>query len=162
MRSLRVHGKNSHKYDNARIGVNARLDTLQAAILHAKFDIFPEEVKLRNQVARRYGELLSSRTSVRTPQVPEGLKSVWAQYSVLVEDGEERSLLQAKLKAAGIPSAIYYPKPLHLQGAFSYLGYGKGDFPVSELVSERIFSLPMHPYLTREDQQRIAEALSGQ
>jgi len=154
LRSIRVHGQGSDKYENIRIGINGRLDTLQAAILLAKFAIFPEELELRQQVARLYNELLAGKATI--PQVPKGYRSAWAQYSILVEDGAERSARIAKLKEAGIPTAIYYPKPLHLQTAFTDLGYKKGDFPVSEDCARRIFSLPMHPYLTAEDQRRIA------
>jgi len=160
IRSFRVHGKGHHKYDNTRIGINGRLDTLQAAILLAKFDIFPEEVGLRQQVSQRYSQLLSDDScSIIPPYVPKGYTSAWAQYSVLAKDGEQRSILQDSLKEAGIPTAIYYPKPLHLQTAFASLGYKEGDFPVSKDCSSRIFSLPMHPYLSIEDQQRIAQIL---
>jgi dTDP-4-amino-4,6-dideoxygalactose transaminase len=161
MRSLLVHGKGIHKYDNARIGINGRMDTLQAAILHAKFDIFPEEVELRNKVAQRYSELLSSYSILHAPGISEGYKSVWAQYSILVEKGEHRSVIQDKLKNESIPTAIYYPKPLHLQTAFKSLGYTKGDSPISEDCAERIFSLPMHPYLTEQDQLQIAGIING-
>ena len=156
MGSLRVHGKGHHKYDNVRIGFNGRLDTIQAGILLAKFDIFPEEIELRQQVADRYTALLNPLSNILTPTVPQGYKSAWAQYSVLAADDRQRTDLQNKLKEADIPTAIYYPKPLHLQSAFSELGYRKGDFPISEEICERIFSLPMHPYLTEEAQQKIA------
>ena len=154
LRSIRVHGQGSDKYENIRIGINGRLDTLQAAILLAKFAIFPEELELRQEVARRYNELLADR--VKTPEVPNGYRSAWAQYSILVRDGALRTSRIAKLKEAGIPTAIYYPKPLHLQTAFAGLGYQEGDFPVSEDCARRIFSLPMHPYLAAGDQRRIA------
>jgi UDP-2-acetamido-2-deoxy-ribo-hexuluronate aminotransferase len=154
LRSIRNHGQGSDKYENVRIGINGRLDTLQAAILLAKFAIFPEEIDLRQEVARRYSELLAG--CVATPEIPEGYKSAWAQYSLLVRDSAERSELMAKLKDAGIPTAIYYPKPLHRQTAFAGLGYKEGDFPVSEDCARRIFSLPMHPYLAAADQRRIA------
>jgi UDP-2-acetamido-2-deoxy-ribo-hexuluronate aminotransferase len=159
LRSLRVHGQGSDKYENARIGINGRLDTLQAAILLAKFEIFPEEIGLRQGVAADYNELLAG--IVATPQVPEGYRSAWAQYSILARDDAERTAFMAKLKAAGIPTAIYYPIPLHLQRAFASLGYREGDFPISEDCARRIFSLPMHPYLAAEDQQRIADTLRG-
>ena len=162
MRSVRVHGKGSHKYDNARIGINGRLDTIQAAILNAKFDIFPEEVDLRQQVASSYADLFSPLTSnkaIQIPQTPRDTRSAWAQYSVLAKDEEHRSSLQAKLKAEGIPTAIYYPTPLHLQTAFESLGYKESDFPISEDYSNRIFSLPMYPYLPKEDQRKIAETI---
>ncbi len=159
LRSLRVHGQGSDKYENARIGINGRLDTFQAAILLAKFEIFPEEIGLRQEVAMRYRNVLDG--VVATPQVPEGYRSAWAQYSVMTRDSAERAAFTAKLKAAGIPTAIYYPIPLHLQRAFASLGYRDGDFPISEDCARRIFSLPMHPYLTAEDQRRIADTLRG-
>jgi len=157
LRSIRVHGQGSDKYENVRIGINGRLDTLQAAVLMAKFAIFPEEIEQRQVVAGRYGELLAG--AVKTPEVPEGYTSVWAQYSVLARDSAERATLMAGLKEAGIPTAIYYPKPLHLQGAFTGLGGREGSFPVSEDCAGRIFSLPMHPYLAADDQRRIAAIL---
>jgi dTDP-4-amino-4,6-dideoxygalactose transaminase len=160
--SLRIHGKGTHKYDNVRIGTNGRMDTLQAAVLLAKFEIFPEEIELRGQVARRYTRLLSRQSEVQVPAVPQEMESAWAQYSVLARDENHRTRLQAKLKEAGIPTAIYYPKPLHRQTAFKFLGYRNGDFPVSEDFSGRIFSLPMHPYLSADDQERIAEILINQ
>lgn len=159
MESIRVHGKGHHKYDNVRIGVNGRLDTLQAGILLAKFDIFPEETALRQQVAQRYTERLSHYLSPITPYLPPDTKSAWAQYSILAKDSAQRTALQNKLKEVQIPTAIYYPKPLHLQSAFSDLGYKNGDFPVSEDCSDRIFSLPMHPYLAEEDLKKIAEII---
>ncbi|MEN6623379.1 MAG: DegT/DnrJ/EryC1/StrS family aminotransferase [Smithella sp.] len=161
MESVRVHGKGSDKYDNIRIGINGRLDTLQAAILLAKFDIFPEEVELRDKAANFYTQALSGISSLKTPYVPSEYTSVWAQYSLLAENEQKRASLQKKLQEEKIPTAIYYPKPLHLQSAFGYLGYKKGDFPVSENCAERIFSLPMHPYLTEQDQETIAVNLKG-
>ncbi len=150
MRSIRVHGQGTHKYDNVRIGINGRLDTLQAAILLAKLDIFDQEVMARQKVAQRYSAGLKE--VVEVPYVTPECTSVWAQYSVLSDHRED---LQAKLKAAGIPTAVYYPLPLHLQGAFTHLGHKPGDFPVSEQAAQRIFSLPMHPYLTEDDQEKI-------
>ena len=159
MRSIVVHGKGTYKYDNARIGLNARLDTLQAAILLAKFDIFPEEIELRQKVAQRYTELISPCSTLYAPCVPGGYKSAWAQYSVLAKSEEMKAAFQGRLKENGIPTAVYYPKPLHLQSAFSYLGYKVGDFPVSEDCSRRIFSLPMHPYLEDKTIERICRVL---
>jgi len=160
IQSLRVHGKGHHKYDNERIGLNGRLDTIQAAILLAKLSIFPEEVKMRQKVAQRYNDLLNcSSTFIVPPCILEHSTSVWAQYSVLAKDERHRSTLQALLKEKSIPAAIYYPKPLHLQEAFNSLGYREGDFPTSEDYSKRIFSLPMHPYLEKKDQERIAKIL---
>jgi dTDP-4-amino-4,6-dideoxygalactose transaminase len=161
LESLRVHGKGHHKYDNVRIGVNGRLDTLQAGILLAKFDIFPEEIEMRQQVAYKYSSLLNSFSAVQVPSIPQGYKSAWAQYSLLANDEQQRTEIQSRLKDAGIPSAIYYPKPLHLQSAFSSLGYKDGDFPISEDCSRRIFSVPMHPYLAEDDQEKIAQILGN-
>jgi dTDP-4-amino-4,6-dideoxygalactose transaminase len=161
MESVRVHGKGDHKYDNVRIGINGRLDSLQAAILLAKFDIFPEEIELRQQVANRYATLLGADPQIKVPSIPSGATSAWAQYSILAADENQRSALQNKLKEAAIPTAIYYPQPLHLQSAFSSLGYQKGDFPISEDCAQRIFSLPMHPYLTEEDQKKISSSIGS-
>ncbi|MDA8123798.1 MAG: DegT/DnrJ/EryC1/StrS family aminotransferase [Deltaproteobacteria bacterium] len=157
LRSIRVHGQGSDKYENVRIGINGRIDTLQAAIVQAKFEIFPDEIALRQEVAARYNELLTG--IVETPTVPEGYCSAWAQYSVLARNAEERDAMQASLKKAGVPTAIYYPKPLHRQGAFASLGCPAGAFPLSEDCAARIFSLPMHPYLAEADQRRIAALL---
>lgn len=161
MESIRVHGKGGHKYDNVRVGINGRLDTLQAAILLAKFDIFPQEVELRQNVVRCYTKLLTPHSSLLTPHVPEEYKSVWAQYSLLAKDEAHRTGVLKKLQDHKIPTAIYYPKPLHMQMAFEYLKYKTGDFPVTEDTAKRIFSLPMHPYLTAEEQTRIAETMDN-
>lgn len=161
IRSLLVHGKGADKYDNVRIGINGRLDTFQAAILLAKVDIFPEEVKMRDGAAEIYSGLLGPGSAVVSPFIPGAMRSVWAQYSVLAKDGNHRTLLQKKLQGNKIPTAIYYPKSLHLQTAFASLGYKKGDFPVSEDIAGRIFSLPMHPYLDEQDQRQIAEIING-
>lgn len=156
--SIRAHGSGSDKYDNVRLGINGRLDTLQAAILLAKFEIFPEEVALRQQVVGRYTDLLAKSGIVKCPVVAPGVLSVWAQYSLLAM---QRDKVLEALKAKGIPTAIYYPIPLHLQGAYRYLGYGPGAFPVCERIAGSIFSLPMHPYLQHRDQQVIAETILG-
>jgi len=158
MDSIRVHGKGNHKYENVRIGINGRLDTLQAAILIAKFGIFAEEIELRQKVAAGYTVALQE-SPVTPPYIPGGYKSSWAQYSILAKNDKHRSTLQAKLKDTGVPTAIYYPKPLHLQTAFSYFGYRQGDFPISEDCASRIFSLPMHPYLKPADQDKIVHLL---
>ena len=154
LRSIRVHGQGKDKYENVRIGLNGRLDTLQAAVLLAKLEIFDQEVVDRQRIAQQYSQALNA--SVEVPSVAPDCTSVWAQYSVL---SEHRELLLKKLQEAQIPAAIYYPVPLHLQGAFAHLGYQAGDFPVSENASRRIFSLPMHPYLGQADQERIVQAL---
>jgi UDP-2-acetamido-2-deoxy-ribo-hexuluronate aminotransferase len=159
LRSIRIHGKGTDKYDNVRVGINGRLDTLQAAILLAKFSIFQEEIGLRHKVAERYNELISGISSLVPPRVPSHSTSVWAQYSVLAKNGDHRDRFQRDLQKTGIPTAVYYPKPLHMQTAMAHLEYHTGDFPVSEEVATRIFSLPMHPYLAADDQKKIVEAL---
>ena len=154
LKSIRVHGKGKDKYDNIRIGLNARLDTLQAAILLPKLRAFIQyEFAVRNKFAETYTKGLES--ILKTPTIPDGMTSSWAQYSVLAGDEEERTMLQEKLKESGIPTMIYYCKPLHLQDAYANLGYKKGDFPVTEDVCSRIFSLPMHPYLTEDIIEKI-------
>ena len=154
LKSIRVHGQGANKYENVRLGLNGRLDTLQAAILLVKLEIFDQEVADRQKVAQRYSDGL--RNVVEVPYVSPQCTSVWAQYSVL---SDHRGELQRQLQDAGIPSAVYYPLPLHRQGAFAHLGYKAGDFPVSEHAAGRIFSLPMHPYLTEKDQKRIISVL---
>lgn len=160
MASLRVHGKGTDKYDNVRVGLNARLDTLQAAILIEKLAIFPDEIIARNRVADRYTAGL--RDVIATPHVPAGITSVWAQYTLIAASEEARAAIQAKLKAAGVPTVVYYPKPLHQQTAYrdyptatclreagASLRHRQagGALPVCEDLSRRVFSLPMHPYL---------------
>jgi len=159
LESIRVHGKGSHKYDNVRIGINGRLDTLQAAIVLAKFEVFPEEMDRRQEVARRYTEAIRDIPGLETPFIPEGYRSAWAQYSLLAKDEAHRAFLQKGLQEQGIPTMIYYPRPLHLQTAFSFLGYKEGDCPASEDCAVRTFSLPMHPYLTEEQQAFVMKAL---
>lgn len=156
MRSLRVHGQGGNKYDNVRVGLNARLDTLQAAVLLAKLPEFSKELSARRRVAAIYGEALYDVVSV--PAVPEGLASAWAQYSILVP-GHGRDAVIAKLREAGVPSMIYYPKPLHLQEAYADLGYGVGDFPASEQAAHDIMSLPMHPYMEDAQAMEITAAV---
>jgi dTDP-4-amino-4,6-dideoxygalactose transaminase len=157
--SIRVHGKGKDKYDNIRIGINGRLDTLQAAILIPKLEIFPDELQKRRVAAENYTTLLAG-GPLTLPKIPDGYQSAWAQYSVLAADGREREAIQAKLKEKGVPTAVYYPTPLHLQTAFADLGYKAGDLPVSEDVASRIFSLPMHPYLTIEAQKKIGKIIA--
>lgn len=154
--SIRVHGSGSDKYNNIRVGLNGRLDTIQAAVLLAKFEIFDEEIGLRQKVAKRYNEELKD--SVKVPEVEDHNISAWAQYAML---HPERDKVIEKLKAEGIPVAIYYPIPLHLQEAFSHLGLKKGDFPVSEKSADEIFSIPFHPYLNKEDQDKIIQAIKA-
>ncbi len=156
LKSLRVHGKGVDKYDNVRIGLNSRLDTLQAAILLEKFTVFPGEVRSRNLVARRYIEALSEDFIV--PHVPEGFLSSWAQFTVRSNTEFSRQQYMDALKASGIPTAIYYGKSLHRQQAFA--DSGVVSMPVSERMESEVFSLPMHPYLSSLDQRQIVKALS--
>ncbi len=158
MDSIRVHGKGSDKYDNIRIGINGRMDTIQAAILLTKLNIFNNELDIRDQVAGKYRALLSPQYQVQA--VPKDYRSAWAQFSIVTDDENHRKRLMSKLKDDGIPTAIYYPLPLHLQKAFSHLGYTQGDFSISESISQRIFSVPMHPYLTEEEIKRISDVLT--
>jgi dTDP-4-amino-4,6-dideoxygalactose transaminase len=157
LRSLRMHGRGRDKYDNVEVGYNSRLDTLQAAILIEKLAAFPSELEKRQEVARRYAAALDGIVTV--PLIPPSMASSWAQYSVLANDGEDRDRLIASLTSAGIPSIVYYAKPLHLQPALSSLGAREGDFPVAEDIACRILSLPMGPYLSEQDQGRVIAAI---
>jgi dTDP-4-amino-4,6-dideoxygalactose transaminase len=165
LRSIGVHGKGSHRYDNVRVGINGRLDTLQAAVLIAKFDLFQKEIQLRDVVANLYAELINASNQTMTgplltiPKAPTGYESVWAQYSLLAKDEEHRSVILKSLQENKIPAAIYYPIPLHRQTAFAQLDYGPGSFPISEDAAQRIFSLPMHPYLKVPVQEKIVQAI---
>jgi len=152
-----VHGQGTDKYDNVRIGMNARLDTIQAAILIEKLLIFADEIAARDRVAARYGELLSDIVDI--PEVAEGLTSVWAQYTVRLPSGCNRDAVAARLKAEGIPTAVYYAKPLHLQIAYRDYPVAGNGLPVSERLAGQVLSLPMHPYLDEPTQQRIAHSL---
>jgi dTDP-4-amino-4,6-dideoxygalactose transaminase len=153
LRSLRMHGQGADRYEHPRIGLNSRLDTIQAAILLEKLKIFPEEVKMRQRVATRYDTALAS-NRIRTPVVIEGAQSVWAQYTIQVDN---RAKLQADLKNQGIPTVVYYPIPLSRQMA--YAQFPSAPIPNSEKLSERVVSLPMHPYLDEKTQNRIIEAV---
>jgi dTDP-4-amino-4,6-dideoxygalactose transaminase len=154
MRSLRVHGQGSDKYDNVRIGMNARLDTLQAAILLEKLAVFPDEIVARDRVAARYNASLADVVAV--PHVPEGLTSVWAQYTVRALD---RDGLSRRLAAAGVPTAVYYRKPLHWQQAYAQFPVAEGGCHVAERLSEEVLSLPMHPDLDDATHERIVTAV---
>ncbi|MHB2168607.1 DegT/DnrJ/EryC1/StrS family aminotransferase [Alsobacter sp. R-9] len=156
LRSLRVHGQGSDKYDNVRIGMTARLDTIQAAILIEKLAVFADEIEARNRVAARYSAALGDVCTV--PHVPAGNVSVWAQYTILV-DGDRRDAVAATLKAAGVPTAVYYPMPLHRQVAYRRYPVAGNGLPVSEDLSRRVLSLPMHPYLDEATQDRIIDAV---
>jgi dTDP-4-amino-4,6-dideoxygalactose transaminase len=156
--SIRVHGKGTDKYDNVRIGINGRLDTLQAAILIEKLAIFPEEIELRQVVAKRYQELLGGRNDIVLPSIPAGTQSVWAQYTMRV-DHRRRAQIAKSLGEAGVPTAIYYPKPLHHQTAYRSYPVPANGLLRSERLSAEVLSLPMHPYMTMESQHRVADAV---
>ena len=155
LRSLRMHGQGSDRYDNIRIGLASRLDTIQAAILIEKLKIFPDEIEARDRVARRYSEGLAG--IAITPTVPAGSTSVWAQYTIRVAGGR-RDKLAAALKAEGIPTAIYYPIPLHRQHAYKHYPVGKGGVAVSDRLAAEVISLPMHAYLDAPTQDLIIDA----
>jgi len=154
LRSIRMHGQGADRYENVRIGVNSRLDTIQAAILLEKLKIFPEEIERRDTIARRYNEALGQSNSIRVPHVIEGARSTWAQYTIQVPD---RAKLQADLKAKGIPTAVYYPIPLSAQKG--YAQFPSAPTPASDRISKTVVSLPMHPYLDAPTQDRIVEAV---
>jgi len=154
LRSIRMHGQGTDKYENVRIGVNSRLDTIQAAILIEKLRIFPEEIEMREAVARRYNSGLSASNRIRVPHVIAGAQSTWAQYTIQVPD---RAKLAADLKAKDIPTAVYYPIPLSRQKGYAH--YPSAPIPVSEQLSKSVISLPMHPYLDAPTQDRIIEAV---
>lgn len=156
VRSLRVHGGGRHKYDNVRIGINGRLDTLQAAVLLEKLAIFPDEIAARNRIARTYEELLPH--GFMRPAVLSGVQSVWAQFTVRMRD---RDAWSARLKAVGIPTAVYYPRPLHRQPAYREFPTAATGLPASETLAETVLSLPMHPYLSDDDLAMIAAAFGS-
>ncbi len=157
--SFRVHGKGKHKYYNERIGLNSRLDTLQAAILIEKLAIYANEIEARQIVAGRYTDGFSGQ--YETPHVPEGLTSIWAQYTLKMKDTAEREALQARASAAKVPTVVYYPVPLHRQTAYSAFPADPAGLTVSDDLAGRVVSLPMHPYLGTQDQDRIIAAVIG-
>lgn len=157
--SLRVHGKGSMKYDNIRVGLNSRLDTLQAAILLPKLSAFDVENAHRNGAAEKYAFQLKDRFAV--PVIPEGFHSSFGYYTLRAKDEAQRTRAMDALKAAGVPSIIYYPRPLHLQKVYAPLGYKEGDLPVAETLSKTVFSLPMHGYITDEEIDYICGVLTG-
>ncbi len=160
MKSIRVHGSSSDKYENIRIGINGRLDTFQAAILLEKLEIFDNEIMLRKKIADYY--TLNIISKLKKPLIPNEYVSSYAQYSLLANSNEERNKKMAYLKSKDIPTMIYYKKPLHLQKAFNSLNYSVNDFPIAESISNSIFSIPMHPYLTRNQQDRIIGAINDE
>jgi dTDP-4-amino-4,6-dideoxygalactose transaminase len=159
VKSLRFHGKGSDKYDNVRIGVNSRLDTIQAAILLEKLAVFGWEIEARNRVAARYTAALGDVVDV--PRIPNDLVSTWAQYTVTLRDGTDREAVQAALKEQGVPSTVYYPRPLHGQSAFDGSLTDAKGMTVSDALAGRVLSLPMHPDLTEPDQDRVIDAVKG-
>ena len=154
LRSLRVHGKGTDKYDNVRIGLNSRLDTLQAAVLLVKLRHFDSELKAVDRIARRYNELLQGKAIL--PTLPDGVSASWAQYTIQVE---QRDALRSKLLEAGIPSAVYYPRTMQRQSAFAAIGHLQQPCPVADRLTERVLSLPMHPYLTDEEMELVARTI---
>lgn len=158
LKSFRVHGKGDNKYDNVRLGLNSRLDTIQAAILKVKLQAFIEhELEDVNRVFQLYNEKLKN--VVEIPVIPEGFYSSFAQYTLKLKSKEQRDELQAKLKEQGIPSMIYYVKPMHKQGAFSGLEFDERDFEVTNVLCDTVLSLPMHPYLSESEVEVIAESV---
>ncbi len=163
MSEIRVHGQD-RRYHHPRLGINGRLDTLQAAVLLAKMDIFEEEVALRARLGERYTALIEEafdgvseeRHRVATPAIASDCTSVYAQYTVEVSD---RAKVEREMKARGIPTAVHYPVPLHLQPVFANLNQGEGAFPCAEAAAARVISLPMHPYLTEDQQAAVVKAL---
>lgn len=154
LRSIRNHGQGADKYENVRIGVNSRLDTIQAAILIEKMKIFADEIDLRDKIAKRYNDKLGRSNRIRVPRVIEGATSTWAQYTIQVPD---RDRLGTDLKAKGVPTAIYYPTPLSKQKGYAH--YPSAGTPVSEKIGKTVISLPMHPYLDEATQDTIIEAV---
>jgi dTDP-4-amino-4,6-dideoxygalactose transaminase len=154
LRSIHVHGQGTDKYENVRIGVNSRLDTIQAAILLEKLKVFPEEIEMREKIARRYSKALGQSNSIRVPRVIDGAGSTWAQYTIQVPD---RDKLAADLKAKGVPTAIYYPIPMTAQKGYAH--YPAVPVPVSTEIGKHVISLPMHPYLDEKTQALIIEAV---
>ena len=156
--SYHIHGKGSDRYDNIRIGMNSRMDSIQAAILLVKLKAFKDyELADVNKVAARYTEKLHD--VVKTPVVPEGFYSSWAQYTLQLKNKEQRAGLQAALKALDIPTAVYYPIPMHRQTAFNYLSLEENRCPVSDLLADTVISLPIHPYLSVSDQDMICKVV---
>lgn len=154
LRSIRVHGKGGDKYDNVRIGLNARLDSIQAAILIEKLAIFPEELEARQRIAARYTAALSD--VAQTPVLLDGAVSAWAQYTLLVN---RRDAVIDTCKAEGVPTQVYYPIPLHRQSGYAHYPTVPGGCPVADELAGRVISLPMHPYLSERDQDRVIAAV---
>ncbi len=163
IRSIAVHGKNKNdKYDNVRLGMNSRLDTIQAAILIPKFQAFRDyELHEVNKAAAWYTEMLKGIPGLELPQIPEGYSSSWAQYAVLLPLGTDRAAVQNKMREAGIPTMVYYAKPMHRQGAFQGTYSADADCPVAEELCRRVLCLPIHPYLTKTEAEMTVESLKS-
>jgi dTDP-4-amino-4,6-dideoxygalactose transaminase len=159
LRSVRVHGQGSDKYDNVRLGLTGRLDTIQAAVLIEKLKIFEDEIAARNKVAERYAQGLGNVVTV--PRVVNGSTSVWAQYTIRLPAGTDRDAFAAALKAQGVPTAIYYPKSMHQQTAYKNFPVADGGLGACERLSSDVISLPMHAYLDEASQDRIIQAVRG-
>jgi dTDP-4-amino-4,6-dideoxygalactose transaminase len=159
LRSVRVHGQGSDKYDNVRLGLTGRLDTVQAAVLIEKLKIFEDEIVARNEVAERYARGLDNVVTV--PHLASGCTSIWAQYTIRLPEGCDRDGFAAALKAQGIPTAIYYPKSMHQQTAYKDFPVADGGLAASEKLSDDVISLPMHAYLDQATQERIIKAVRG-
>jgi len=157
IRFLLNHGQNK-RYNHKYIGINGRLDTIQAAILDVKLKHFEDELKKRDEIARRYIDSLKDIKGISVPIVKEDRRSVFAQFTLVCED---RDKIQTKLNNAGIPTAIHYPKPLHLQEVFKYLNYKEGDFPISEQIAKKVLSIPMSAYLSSKEQEFIINSIKG-
>ena len=159
LRSIRVHGQGSDKYDNVRLGITGRLDTIQAAVLLEKLKIFDDEIAARNRIAERYAQGLGNVVTV--PRLSNGHTSVWAQYTIRLPAGTDRDAFAAALRAQGVPTAIYYPKSMHQQTAYKDYPVADGGLPVSERLSADVISLPMHAYLDEASQDRVIAAVRG-
>ena len=155
--SIHIHGQGTDKYDNVRMGLNSRLDTMQAVVLDAKLDIFDDELVKRNKVASMYTEELKD--VLDTPVVPEGFYSSWAQYTLKVKDGQSREEILEKLKEEGIPTAVYYRIPIHQSTAYKEIAGNQIELPVTEKIAKRVFSIPMHPYLEEKEIKQVCDAI---
>lgn len=160
LKSYRIHGKGDNKYDNVRIGLNSRLDTLQAAILKVKLNAFADyELEAVNQVAEKYESRLKD--TVKVPKIAEGYYSSWAQYTIQLESREQRDGLQIYLKELNIPSMIYYPKPMHMQEAFEGMDVKKVELDITPKLCDTVLSLPIHPYMSDEEIEKVCEAVTA-
>ena len=160
LRSLRMHGQGVQRYEHVAVGMNGRLDEVQAAILNVKLGVFERELEQRVAVAGWYlDELAKHQIPVTAPAISTSGRSAWAQFSVLAESTEARDQFVSRMADRGVPTAIHYPVPLHRQPVYEHLGYGQGSFPVAEDVCSRVFSIPMHPYLTHDAVKTVVRAM---